>query len=187
MKVHFIASIKNYDNDIDTYKKIIRLFKDNGLTLAIDWLSKASQDSEATKDWKSIYSDNIDAVTKSDIIVAEVTSKSFLVGFQVSSALQLKKPVLLLSTTDEVDSVIGVDLNEENIKYSQYNNENLEEIIKEFVEQNKRDGKQTRFNFFIDKKSLNYVNWRSMKYGITKAEVIRNALKNDMEKSDYRK
>ena len=99
----------------------------------------------------------------------------------------MKKPVLLLSTISEVDSVIGVDLNEDNIRYSQYNNENLESIVEEFVKQNLRDGKQVRFNFFIDKKLLNYVNWRSLKYGITKSEVIRMALKNDMEKSDYKK
>lgn len=187
MRVHFIASVKNFDRDINTCQSIIQILKDNGLTLTVDWLSKASKDSEATKDWKSIYSENIEAVAKSDFVVAEVTNKSFLVGFQVSSALQLKKPVLLLSTSDEVDSVIGVDLNEENIKYAQYNKDNLEKIIKEFVDQNKKDGRQTRFNFFIDKKSLNYINWRSMKYGITKAEVIRNALKKDMDQSEYRK
>lgn len=187
MRVHFIASVKNYDRDVNAYTKIIQLLKKNGLTLAVDWLSDISKDISKEKDWKSIYSDNIDAVTKSDIVVAEVTNKSFLVGFQVSSALQMKKPVLLLSTTNEVDSVVGVDLNEENIRYSQYNEKNLESIVEEFVKQNIRDGKQVRFNFFIDKKLLNYVNWRSLKYGIAKSEVIRTALKNDMEKSDYKK
>lgn len=187
MRVHFIASVKNFNHDSDAYSKIIHILKKNGLTLAVDWLSDISKDESIEKDWKSIYSENIDAVTKSDIVVAEVTNKSFLVGFQVSTALQMKKPVLLLSTTNEVDSVIGVDLNEDNIRYSQYNNENLESIVEEFVKQNSRDGKQVRFNFFIDKKLLNYVNWRSLKYGVAKSEVIRLALKNDMEKSDYKK
>ena len=187
MRVHFIASVKDYDRDIDVYKKIILLLQENGLTLAVDWLSSIAKESIKEKDWKSIYQENIDAVTKSDVVVAEVTDKSFLVGFQVSTALQMKKPVLLLSTTNKVDSVIGVDLNEENISYSQYNNENLENIIEEFAQQNISDGKQVRFNFFIDKKLLNYLNWRSLKYGIAKSEVIRAALKNDMEKSDYKK
>ena len=85
------------------------------------------------------------ALTKSDVVVAEVTNKFFLVGFKVSTALQMKKPVLLLSTANKVDSVIGVDLNEENIIYSQYNNDNLENIIEEFAQQNIRYGKQVRF------------------------------------------
>jgi hypothetical protein len=187
MKAHFVGSTTDLDLFAETYEMIIRTIEKSGLSLTSNWLKEARDRgavSDGKGEWKRIYRENIEAISKADVIIAEVGNKSFFVGFQVALALQKKKPVLLLAQTKRVDSVIGVSLNEEIIRYSQYNDETIEKIIFDFVEENKRGGKDIRFNFFIDRKLLNYLDWKSLQTGEKKAEIIRRLIEEDLSSSD---
>jgi len=193
MKVHFIASTVNLKTDINSYRLIINALKKQKVQITSDWLEKAyerivksSGENVLEASWQDIYRENIDAISKADIIVAEVGNKSFLVGFQVAFALQMKKPILLLSKLDKVDSALGVSLNEEIIRYSQYSDNNVEDIINAFIEENRRGGKDIRFNFFINRRLLNYLNWASFQEGKTKSEIIRKILTKEMNRSDFK-
>ncbi len=194
MKAHFIASTVNLLDDIKSYSLIVDALKKHDVQLTSEWLEEAmSRAKETAQDntqgdlWQNIYRQNLDAISKADIIVAEVGQKSFLVGFQVSNALQMKKPILLLSRFNEVDSAVGVSLHEEIIKFAQYNDDNIEKVIAEFIEENSSGGKDIRFNFFINRRLLNYLNWASMRSGNTKSEVIRKLLEKEMRKSNFHK
>lgn len=193
MKAHFIGSTVNLGTDIITYRLIISALKNRGVYLTSDWLEEAYErtikkngNSLPEPSWQEIYRENIDAISRADIIVAEVGKKSFLVGFQVASALQMKKPILLLSKYEKVDSALGVSLNEEIIKYARYTDSNVDEIVGAFIEENRKGGKDIRFNFFIDRKLLNYLNWAALKTGEKKSEIIRKLIEKDMNNSDYK-
>lgn len=192
MRAHFIGSAVSLSEDVESYRAIVRALKSCDVQLTSNWVEQASKKLNSDKktaptneEWNKIYKENVEAISKADIVVAEIGKKSFLVGFQVSMAIQLKKPTLLLSKFEQIDSAIGVSLNEELATYCQYNEKNTVNIISEFVNNNSRDMKQVRFNFFIDKKLLNYVNWRSLKTGKTKSDIVRDALRADMDISDF--
>lgn len=194
MRAHFIGSAVNLSEDVNSYSAIIQALKKSGVELTSNWVNEANkklglknQITTSKYDWDNIYKENMEAISKADIVVAEVSKKSFLVGFQVSLAIQQKKPTLLLSKLDHIDSAIGVSLNEELVSYCQYNVKNIDNVISEFVAENSKEKKQIRFNFFIDKKLLNYINWRSLNTGKTKSDIIREALREDIKRSGFEK
>ncbi len=192
MRAHFITSTIELESEIHSYRLIINILKKHGVELTSNWLENAHRrhtlsDSNAKNElsWSEIYRENINAISRADIVVAEVGQKSFLVGFQVAHALQLKKPILLLSKLEKIDSVLGVSLSEDIIKYSHYTDSNVEGVIKKFISENSMDGKNIRFNFFITRKLLNYLNWVGLQTGKTKSEIIRDLIQQEMYKSDY--
>lgn len=192
MKAHFIASTTNLKNDLESYRLILSCLKKHKVTLTSDWLDEAQQRTEGKlknelddTPWKRIIRDNLDAISKADIVVAEVGQKSFLVGFQVASALQMKKPILLLSRHTEVDSALGISNSEEIIQFAKYDKRSINTILADFLIDNRRGGKDIRFNFFITRKMLNYLNWASFQTGETKSEIIRKLLQREIDISDY--
>lgn len=193
MKAYFIASGTNLDEDIDTYRKIISSLDKLGVKLTRNWLesaykrskSRPKQEIDIEVTWKDKYRKNIEAISRADIIIAEISRKSFLVGFLVATSLQMKKPILLLSTHDEVESAIGASRSEEIIKFVKYTPDHLNEVISKFIVENNSGAKDVRFNFFIDRKILNYLNWASLKSGDTKSEVIRKLLIKEIDRSNY--
>ncbi len=187
MKAHFIASTVNLENDIESFRLIEGAIKKENVSLSNEWLESAYKrinTSDFEKTWKEIYRETLDAISKSDIIIAEVSEKSFLVGFQVASALQMKKPILLLSRHKNAEGALGVSLNEEIIKFCNYTGEDVAEHVQKFIKENSAGTKSIRFNFFLDRKSLNYLNWASLRTGETKAEIIRRVLAEEMKNSD---
>jgi hypothetical protein len=193
MKAHFIASGTNLESDIKTYRQIVKILYKCNVPLTHEWVEqaysriKSEKRTEENISWKNEYRTNIEAISKADIVIAEISRKSFLVGFQVASALQLKKPILLLSSHDEVETAIGASLNEDIIKFVKYTRNNLEDKIVEFINENSVRAKNLRFNFFIDRKILNYLNWASLRTGDTKSEVIRKLLIKEISNSEYDK
>ncbi|MDQ5972349.1 MAG: hypothetical protein QG553_508 [Patescibacteria group bacterium] len=191
MKAHFIASGTNLKADIHNYRNIVRYIESLNVSLTRNWLEPAYKRSKSNiknpVSWQDVYRSNLEAVSKADIIVAEISRKSFLVGFQVANALQQKKPILLLSDNDQVETAIGASIDEDIIQYAKYTPKNLEEVIGKFIDQNKVKKKDLKFNFFIDRKILNYLNWASFHSGDTKSEIIRKALLKEIDRSEFNK
>ncbi len=191
MKVHFIGSMTDLENNIGAFRAIVDTIKKSGAKLTREWVEGAYSTSQINDEddietvWPKIYRENKEAVSRADVIIAEISNRSFLVGFQVAYALQMKKPVLLLSNHNRTRGAIGLSENEEIIKFSRYDSTNLEAIIVNFINENSSANKDLRFNFFIDRKILNYLNWASFQTGDTKSEIIRNILKNEIDKSEF--
>jgi hypothetical protein len=189
LKAHFIASGNNLSEDIDLYRKIINILEANDVNLTRKWVEPAynrSVHNEKSKTlWRDVYQANLDAVTKADIVIAEISRKSFLVGFQVAVGLQQKKPILLLSSHDAIETAIGASMDEEIIKLVEYNDKNLKSEIVKFINLNKPQTKDLKFNFFINRKILNYLNWASMHTGDTKSEIIRKVLIKEINDSEF--
>jgi len=191
MKVHFIGSMTDLENNIGTFRSIVDIIKKSGAKLTREWVEGAYSTNQINDEddietvWPKIYRENKEAVSRADVIIAEISNRSFLVGFQVAYALQMKKPVLLLSNHNRTRGAIGLSENEEIIKFSRYDSTNLEAIIVNFISENSSANKDLRFNFFIDRKILNYLNWASFQTGDTKSEIIRNILKKEIDKSEF--
>jgi hypothetical protein len=191
MKVHFIGSMTDLEKNIGTFRAIVDIIKKSGAKLTREWLEGAYSTSQINDEddieavWPKIYRENKEAVSRADVIVAEISNRSFLVGFQVAYALQMKKPILLLSNHNRTRGALGLSENEEIIKFSRYDSTNLEAIIVNFINENSTANKDLRFNFFIDRKILNYLNWAALQTGDTKSEIIRNILKKEIDKSKF--
>lgn len=185
MVVHFIAGKSNIDKEVIYFRRITSLIKDAGHTLTKDWLNEVHKANENAPsiNWTKIYRDNIEAIDKADVIIAEATTKSFGVGFQVALAIRSKKPVLLL-VREEVDRrsmLWGID--EEFVQTKLYNDESLNSIVLGFLKEFDVSTKEKRFNFMLDRKLQNYLEWRAKRSGKTKSQLIREYILSDMDKN----
>ncbi|HET7302587.1 MAG TPA: hypothetical protein VFI74_04625 [Candidatus Saccharimonadales bacterium] len=190
MLINFVASKSNIESEIEYYRRIVEAFKKGGHTLISDWFEEAfemwqKQSDFDELDWESIYAFQMESIAKADIVIADATVRSFAVGFQVAMALQQKKPTLVLQREESSNGAYYPSSAKDNLlKHRTYNSKNLEEIIDEFVKENTIDNKDLRFNFFIDRKIYNYLRWAAFKTGKTKAEILRDLVKNEIEKQD---
>lgn len=189
MKVHFITSRITPENDIETLRRITSSIRHAGHAIADDWLEEAyKRDSDPKSkpvDWQEIFKLNIATIAKSDVVVAEGTSDSFAIGYQVAAALHQKKPVLLLRKKEAEQNAFVTGVADDWMKRYEYTEETLDDIIKKFLSDNDISTKDMRFNFFIDRSIYNYLRWAALKTGKTKAEVLRELVNREIEDKEY--
>lgn len=191
MLVHFIASKSSLSKEIEYYRRVLAVIEKSGHSLTNNWVEEAYSIVSTDKnfeelDWNSIYASNMESLAKTDLVIADVTARSFAVGFQVATALQQKKPTLLLQRDDEEHkaSFYPASAKDNLLTHKIYNSENLETIVEAFMNENRIDNKDLRFNFFIDRQIYNYLRWASFKTGKTKAEILRELVQHEIQKQD---
>jgi nucleoside 2-deoxyribosyltransferase len=190
INVHIIASQRNVVNDIETLRKISDVITgekhsvlDNWVEVTYDLRVKQNAKGEAL-DWASIYASNLENIAKADVIIAETSYDTFGVGYQVALAVQQKKPVLLLRHKKATLDAFARGIVDSWVKFSEYDEDNVDAIIKHFLDENDITTKDMRFNFFIDRQIYNYLRWSSQKTGKTKAEVLRELVVREIDKKD---
>jgi hypothetical protein len=188
MKVHLITSrgtLENHENDL---RQVISNIHSSGHVLTSNWIDEALEwmhkNDYSTADWKNIYKSNLENVAETDVVIAEASFENFGVGYQVAAAVQQKKPILLLrhASADENAFVTGVE--DGWVRHEVYDEKNLDNIIKKFLEENDISTKDMRFNFFIDRPIYNYLRWASLKTGKTKAEILRELVQQEIDKKE---
>lgn len=189
MKVHLITSRPTLENDIQTLRKIVKSLKSNGHELARDWIEDEFARIKATVDtppaeWAEIYKENLGAIAKADVIVAETSYENFAVGYQVAVAVQQKKPVLLLRHASAGKNAFATGVEDDWVKRAAYTEENLEPILSKFLKENDIQAKDMRFNFFIDRPIYNYLRWAAFRTGKTKAEILRELVAREIDKAN---
>jgi hypothetical protein len=182
-----MTSAEKIKDSIVDLRRMVEIIRSEGHTMATDWIEPAYE--RANKgvqlnagDWRKVYKDNMAAIAKSDVFIAESTLRSFGTGYQVAISVRSKKPTLILRRDDMQDDMsAGID--EEHIKFQAYNVQTLENIMITFLKENDISTKDLRFNFSIDRKIHNYLRWASLKSGETKAEVIRKLIEREIDNS----
>lgn len=188
LKVHFITSRPTLEDDIDILRQIIDIVHTSHYSLALDWVEVAYRRQKRKKpaeSWSKIYDENLMAVSQADVIIAEATYENLAVGYQIAAALQQRKPILILrqKTADKNSFVTGIE--DGWAHHAEYTKDNIDSIVKKFLQQNQVTVKDMRFNFFIDRKIHNYLRWAAFKTGRTKAEVVREIIRGDIKKGTF--
>jgi hypothetical protein len=186
MLVHLVGSRYEITKNIDHLRKLVEVIRREGHTLADDWVdvSYNSQEIEMKDfkdtDWSLLYKDSVEAINKADVIVAETSTASFSVGYQVALAVSMKKPVLVLNREGVEKSFFASGI-EAGIEYRKYTSDNVDEILTTFLRDNDISTKDMRFNFFIDRPIYNYLRWSALRTGKTKAEILRNLVQREID------
>ncbi len=97
MKIYFAGSISGGRGDVETYNKIITYLKNFGevLTEFIGDTSLSSQGEDVLDD-KFIHDRDVKWLLSADVLVAEVTTPSLGVGYEIGRALENGKKILCL-------------------------------------------------------------------------------------------
>ena len=97
MKIYFAGAIRGGREDQELYLEIINYLKQYGEVLT-EHVGDQSLNILGEKDNKDnfIYERDMEWLNKSDIIVAEVTTPSLGVGYEIGRAIQFNKKILCL-------------------------------------------------------------------------------------------
>jgi len=102
MKIYFAGAIRGGREDAQLYEKLIAYLKEKGQVLTehigrtdLGWEGETSRKDE------EIYNRDIKWLKSADIVVAEVTTPSLGVGYELGIAEKLNIPVLCLYQLDK--------------------------------------------------------------------------------------
>ena len=97
MKIYFAGAIRGGRNDGDLYFKIIHYLENFGIVLTEHVGSTAlSEKGEVSKTDNDIFQRDLNWLQSADVVVAEVSTPSLGVGYELGIAEKLKIPALCL-------------------------------------------------------------------------------------------
>ena len=132
MKIYFSGSISGGRQDSHTYEKIIEILKNYGEVLTEHIGNKSLSNLGENRSPEYIYERDINFVKESDVVIADVTTPSLGVGYEIAYAEKLGKKVFCLYRLTEGKMLSFMIMGNPNCKVFTYKNEeDILEILKE--------------------------------------------------------
>jgi hypothetical protein len=184
MKIFFNASLSGKKVFEGSYKRISEIL-DKSEHFLIDSPvligSTGKVASESIKQAGDYYRKLQKWIKSADICVFEVSFPSLGVGYEVSLALQLNKPVIALHTSGHKPHILE-GIADDRMQLLEYELEYLDDVLVDALEY-ASEQQDTRFNFFISPKHQAYLDWVAQHRKIPRAVFLRRLI-NDRIKKD---
>ena len=131
MKIYFAGSIRGGREDKDIYAEIISMLKKYGEVLSEHIGDKnLSSYGQTTMTDSEIYQKDINWIHEADVIVAEVTTTSLGVGYELGYAESLQKKIVVLYRPSEGKRLSAMIAGNNHMTCVNYSNvSELEEIF----------------------------------------------------------
>jgi 2'-deoxynucleoside 5'-phosphate N-hydrolase len=120
MKIYFAGSIRGRRDDAKLYNQIIKHLQKYGQVLTEHVGHKNLNEEDLTDDY--IHDRDLEWILKSDLVVAEVTTPSLGVGYEIGRAIENGKDVLCLYKPQEGKRLSAMIAGSLNIENKEYNN-----------------------------------------------------------------
>lgn len=101
LKIYFGGSIKGGRSKVEDYKKIVDYLKTIGTVLDEHVADPNLQASGESITSTEIYNRDVSWINECDILIAEVTVPSLVVGYEIGYAESLNKRIICLYQNDE--------------------------------------------------------------------------------------
>lgn len=194
MKVYFTCSTADFKRYRTHYWKIRNYLVEHGHVLTRDWLAEADNRLAAgqtsLEDIKEIYKACIQAIREAELVIIDDTVSNFSTGHQITLALQLRKPTLVLWQGDkrrQFGRMFIHGIESDLLEIAEYNNDNLGELIQAFINKYADSGERNRFHLVLNGVERNYLDWAQYIKGMSRTKVIREAVQRAIdEDAEYR-
>jgi len=188
MKVHFIGDVGG--NKLD-YKLIVNIVQNEGHELITNHSITRTIDDievEAPEDAELYAKKMIQWIKRADVVIVETTISLLGAGYEISVALQLSKPVIVLYRPNGKNKpYVLKGVSSDKLQIIGYNDKNIKEVLAvslnyavELVD--------TRFTFLISPEIESYLDWVAKERHIPRSVFIRGLIENyKKEDSGYLK
>jgi hypothetical protein len=185
MTIYFTASLAAKEQYIAKYQSIVDHLRAQGHTVIAEHILNSSESHirlSSREDRISFHTQLEKWIKSCDFIIAETSFPSISVGYEISLALRLEKPVLVLYSEGDPPSLLGHHKNDK-LVCEKYSLESIPEIISHFI--NYIEGKgDIRFTFFITPQIAAYLEEISHKEKLPKSVYLRKLIEHDMRVHD---
>lgn len=183
--VYFTGSISARDEYLEKYQKIVSCAKQNGKNHVISEhmfnLSEKDINASTRKDRLAFHAKLEKWIHSCDGVIAETSFPSISVGYEISLALKVGKPVLILYSDGGPPSLLAHH-KDEKVLCEKYTPSTVQAIINDFLEyiQSSAD---LRFTFFITPSIASYLTAIAKKEKLPKSVYLRKLIESDMTKN----
>jgi 2'-deoxynucleoside 5'-phosphate N-hydrolase len=101
MKIYFACSVRGGRQDQELYAQLIKIISGYGKVLTEHLGEKTMDKVDRGLDDKTLYREAINWVTEADVLIAEVTTASLGVGYEIATAERLGKKILCIYQPDK--------------------------------------------------------------------------------------
>lgn len=183
MTCYFTASIVGKKYYLANYKRIVNFIEKKGIKIQAEHILNTSEDEiklESREKRIAFHKQLEKWIRLSDFMVAEVSFPSISVGYEISLAVHMNKPVLILYS-DTPPSLLAHH-EDENVICEKYTNNTFKEIIDDFIGfiDSKSD---CRFTFFITSEIAAFLNKIQKEQKIPKSVYIRKLIMEKMKRN----
>lgn len=137
MKIYFGGSIRGGRSDVDLYAELIELLEDHGEVLTEHVGTEDVEAKEAPQGLSDgeIHDQDLAWLREADVVVAEVTTPSLGVGYEIGRAVEWGKPVLCLYRPDGDHALSAMIRGNDAVTVAEYREPAaLESRLAEFVD-----------------------------------------------------
>lgn len=182
MNIYFTASLAAKDQYIKKYQAIVDILTSKGHTVISDHILKSTESEVhlSSKEDRLKFHAKLEKWIKGcDFIVAETSFPSISVGYEISLALQMNKPVLILYSEGEPPSLLAHHVNDK-LVCEKYDLLSLQQTLVSFMEYIQGRG-DMRFIFFITPQIGMYLDEIAKNEKIPKSVYLRKLIERDMK------
>jgi len=136
MKIYFAGSIRGGRHDIEIYKQIIEHLKKYGKVLTEHvGENNLSKNGEINLTDKYIHDRDVDWINECDVFIAEVTTASLGVGYEIRTAIEMNKRILCIYKPEQTKRVSAMVTGAPKVKTEPYSTiDEAKKIINDFLE-----------------------------------------------------
>lgn len=136
MDIFFSGSIRGGRDDVDLYARIIEFLERHGtvLTEHVGTEDVEAKEREAGLTDDEIHEQDLEWLRQADIVVAEVTTPSLGVGYEIGRAVARKKPVHCLYRPGTEHDLSAMIRGNDAVSVTEYRDlERVEPVLEDFV------------------------------------------------------
>lgn len=182
MKVHFNGPL---DGNKEVYARIDKKIEALGYSLVTRHaIERDIKDVETETEAESeLAAKKISSwIKKADIVVFEASRPDVSLGFEIASALNMSKPVIVLyHKSGQVPHGLK-GIHNDKLQLICYDDQTLEEML-EYSLEYAEESSDIRFNFFIPPRIVQYLDYIAREKKIPRSVYLRTLIEEDMEKN----
>jgi hypothetical protein len=184
MKIYFTTALRGKKIYGKNYRAIVEVLEKLGYEVTFNDVFEEGVEervfNQTIVENESAHKRLLRLLKDADVMVAEVSIPSTALGYEITEALYLDKPVIALHTHEGNSPKLLTGRKDEKFQMVEYDLDGLGTILKQVL----YDAGQmldVRFNFFINPKLLDFLNWIAKEKQVSKSVYIREVLLREME------
>ncbi len=195
MKIYFTCSTAELTTHWENYIAIRNYLVESGHLLTRDWLPHTKKrlvtGDTQVPDIKDIYKSCVNALREAELVIVEDTVSNFSTGHQITLALQLRKPTLVLwqgAKHRQFSQMFIHGVESDLLQVAEYDANTLTDIMQTFINTYDDRPEKNRFHLVLSGIERRYLDWAQFVKHQSRTKVIREALKNTIASDeDYKK
>lgn len=182
MKIYFSGSISGKKLYLSNYKAIVAVLTQQGHEVISDYLFKTNDEdieNQSSEEHIKIHQSLAKWKIESDLVIAELSYRSFGQGQEIAHAFRVGKPVFGLYLQDKKPHLILNDA-ADRLFLAEYTMGELDQILSHGIEY-LAPGSEKRFTMIFPAHIVNHLDGVSRDLHISRSEYIRSLIEKDMK------